>query len=402
MWPIPKTFIKLANSILKALKIRSKRINKIYRSLIKKLYKLIKGWVLPFKSRRILIVKLDSIGDYVLFRNMIACIAQSDHYKGYKISLLGNSTFRDLAERYDSEYIDKFYWIDPEQLYAFSYQLGLMLKIKLRAFDILINPVHSSNEKVEAFFADLGAKYKIASDGDTVNILTPELVQQIKGSYNDLIEIPGIDCFEFIRNREFTGKLIGQPCTTKLQLPVKREKHDGFKITIFPGANQTFRRWSPENFGALINILTRSVAQPLTFEICGSAADGILAAEILNFTDATASVMNQTGQTRLDKLVETIGNSDLLISNETVAVHIGAAADVHVICISNGNHFGRFNPYPADVSDKVVTIYPNEEFYDPAVYQELVQKFRIRSQIDINLIKPEAVAKAAIELIGKR
>lgn len=39
--------------------------------------------------KTLLLVRLDAIGDYVLFRNFIEILKKSERYKGYKITLLG-------------------------------------------------------------------------------------------------------------------------------------------------------------------------------------------------------------------------------------------------------------------------------------------------------------------------
>ena len=62
---------------------------------------------LPFKSNRILIVRLDALGDYILFRNYIRCIKHAPKFKGYKLTLLGNIGFKDIAEAYDKNVIDE-------------------------------------------------------------------------------------------------------------------------------------------------------------------------------------------------------------------------------------------------------------------------------------------------------
>ena len=49
-------------------------------------------------SKELLIVNTDSIGDYILFRNFLKEIKNSEKYKDYKIVLLGCEKYKDFAE----------------------------------------------------------------------------------------------------------------------------------------------------------------------------------------------------------------------------------------------------------------------------------------------------------------
>ncbi|MDW8465862.1 MAG: hypothetical protein RML35_06685 [Chloroherpetonaceae bacterium] len=64
-----------------------------------------------FVPKTLLILRLDEIGDYVLFRNFLKEIRESERFKDYKITLCGNAAWKDLAEAFDKESVDEFIWI---------------------------------------------------------------------------------------------------------------------------------------------------------------------------------------------------------------------------------------------------------------------------------------------------
>src|ERR1700709_434902 len=68
-------------------------------------------------GKRLLIIKTDAIGDYILFRNFIEIIRNSVLYKDYEIDLLGNPRWRDTAEKYDGQYVNRFIFIDSDAFY---------------------------------------------------------------------------------------------------------------------------------------------------------------------------------------------------------------------------------------------------------------------------------------------
>ena len=64
------------------------------------------------------------------------------------------------------------------------------------------------------------------------------------------------------------------------------------------------------------------------------------------------------GKTSLVDLLHVIYNGNLIIANETSAPHFAVALEVaNIFVISNGNHYGRFTPYPNDVTKSYHAIY---------------------------------------------
>jgi ADP-heptose:LPS heptosyltransferase len=77
-----------------------------------------------------------------------------------------------------------------------------------------------------------------------------------------------------------------------------------------------------------------------------------------------------------------VSNSDFIIANESSAPHISASLNVNkTIVISNGNHYGRFTPYPKEVYENYVGIFP-DEIYD----LKAKDYYGNTSELDINKI----------------
>lgn len=70
------------------------------------------------QQKRLLIIKTDAIGDYILFRNFIEVVKRSDLYRDYEIDLLGNVLWQDIALKYDQPYIENFIFIKANALYG--------------------------------------------------------------------------------------------------------------------------------------------------------------------------------------------------------------------------------------------------------------------------------------------
>ena len=122
-------------------------------------------------------------------------------------------------------------------------------------------------------------------------------------------------------------------------------------------------------------------------------------AEILESKiNAKHKVFNMVGKTSLNALGGIVYNGNLLVSNETSAAHLAAILDTAiVIAVSNGNHLGRFIPYPKGLRDKYYPVFHPfiEENFDK--YEELSNAYAYQSTLDIN----EITAKQVIGVIDK-
>jgi len=355
------------------------------------------------QKQKLLVVRLDGIGDYILFRNFFSSLKKQRAYKMVSITLLGNIAFKDLAESFDRHFIDEFIWMDPALLY--QEKSGLFLetqrKIKSKNFTIIINPVHSRTLKVDEFISGLGGRLVLGSVGDSINYSSPNEYQIGSRKYDFLIPVMGPQHFELYRNQDFFQKLTRSECKPELNLSLSKEQvPDKNKVVIFPGAGHKSRQWSPQNFASLINHLNEYKKPPLNFVLCGSAADKEICTKILKEVTNPANVVDLSGNTSLEKLATIISSAQLLVSNETSAVHIAAATKTPAVCISNGNHFGRFNPYPKEVFDKIVTVYPDNVFYNKDEYDFAVKQNKLCSSYDINSIKIEQVYQSISRLIN--
>ena len=363
--------------------------------------------ILPGNSKRILVVRLDAIGDYILFRNYLPYIKEYAREKKYKITFLGNNIYKEIAEAYDSKFVDDFIWVNPKILQSnlFNFKLEkikLIVKLKLNRFDILINSVHSRTTETDKFISALGCKFLIGSLGDKTNFNTVNDFELSKNNYDQLINVDDISHFEFFRNRTFFKNLFPEfSINPSLSLPaILNKKSKERNIVIFPGAGSILRRWDPGNFAAIINSIGDVFDwAKFNFLIIGSFEEKNIALEIKEKIKSGIRYQDMAGSLNLVQIVDLIANSFLLISNETSAVHIAAAVQTTTICISNGNHFARFNPYGPKVSKVIYTVYPNEDFYNEAFIKELIYKSAYQSDFDINSITVDRVKSKAFEII---
>jgi ADP-heptose:LPS heptosyltransferase len=295
----------------------------------------------PAKNR-LLIIKTDAIGDYILFRNYLEVVRKSEKFKGYHITLLGNTLWRDLALNYDSDFVDEFLFISPEPLYHSplkTLQLGWHIFKNNYAF--VLQPSSTRLLITDGLAGLSGAKEIIGFESDNEGI-RPKYKAKTDRFYSQTLVLPGAICFEFDRTRFFFESVLG--CKIGISSPfISVSKSTEKSIVIFPGAGVAKRGWEREKFLGLIQRIKQQTQAPVYL----AGGPGELAiSNYLTENIPPGSVINLVGKTSLTQLVELIGKATLVIANETSAVHIAAATQTASVCILGGGHFGRFAPYP--------------------------------------------------------
>ncbi len=369
-------------------------------SIIKQLIKFILFTITDFlakqnkrkKHKTILLIRLDAIGDYVLFRNYIEIL--KNEYKDYKITLVGNIAWKSLAEVFEKDYIDKFIWINRKHFERNPiYRFKKLKEITNQGYEIIINPTYS-----RTFFVDdsivkvANAKEKIGSIGDLSNI--KKWQKRISDKYYDVL-IPAKDeiMFEFYRNKEFFENLLNKELNIKkpfIKLPNKKLDYDlpDRYAILFIGASASFRKWGIENFVEIGKFLKEKYDYEIV--VCGGPTDIKDSKKFKNL--ANYNYIDLVGKTSLLDFLYVVYNGNLMIANETSAPHFAVALEMtNIFVISNGNHFGRFTPYPKEIWQGYYPIYHPEIEKDLDNFKKLSNSYGFGSNLNINEIKLEKV-----------
>lgn len=346
----------------------------------------------------ILIIRLDSIGDYILIRDFFSSIKRSKDFKNYSLTLCGNIVWKSLAETFDSDVISRFVWIDRKKFNNNPiYKFRVLKQIYLAGYDTVIDTTYTR----EILFGDSivktsRAKNKIGSTG-SLDASVKWKRNFITNSYfTKLIDTTSENIFEFYRNKLFIEKVIEEQVLTnkpslicdsiELKLPTDKKY-----AVIFPGAQESSRIWAAEKFEIVIKYLIENYN--LNALIAGSPSDKRFFNQ-MSFAQSSKNCFDMTGKTSLPQLAKLISQAEILVSNETGAIHFAAAVETKFVCISNGQRFGRFMPYPQEMNIKGKYVFPPEieERIDDIDY--LKAKYRFDSDLDINKITVEKVIEA--------
>ncbi|WP_295668028.1 glycosyltransferase family 9 protein [uncultured Mucilaginibacter sp.] len=341
--------------------IKNRNLFRISRFIILRLPPVLKFLALYREpERRLLIIKTDAIGDYILFRNFFEIIAASETFKGYQIDVLGNTLWRDMALKYDRKFADEFFFFNPDDLYSSPLKaFKLSIKLFWKNYDTVLQPAFSRTFVNDGLAGFTAAKNVIGFVGDTERIDARYKLITDK-FYTSLFALPQNIVFEFNRSKFFVEQVLLRPIAIDGPfIAIENKSRNG--LVIFPGAGVGKRRWEKEKFLDLIKLILLHSKAPI------SIAGGLEEMETVNYlinSLPAGSLCNLAGKTTLNELIELIGNAALIISNETSAIHIAAAVETPAICVLGGGHFGRFAPYPVAVEDAPVCVYEQMDCYN--------------------------------------
>jgi ADP-heptose:LPS heptosyltransferase len=346
-------------------------------------------------TKQILLIRLDAIGDYILFRNFIEVLKRNSKYSDYKITLLGNIVWKDIAENLDKNYIDNFIWIDIKKFSRnLFYRYKKMIEIISNNYELLIHPTYSRTYDADKIVNMVNAKIKIGSIGDLSNI--KKWQKKISDKYYTLL-IPSKKeiMFEFYRNKEFFEGLLNEKVEiSKPYIKILEAYNFSLKlpdsnyVLLFISASSKIRKWNIKNFAEL----AKWIKNNLNYEIalCGGRED---IKEVNIFEEIYGNnYFNLVGKTTLTDLIFILKNSKMIISNETFVPHMAVALGLqNIFVIYNGNHFGRFIPYPSEMVTSYFPIYHPEIEKNLENYKILSNNYGYGSKLDINEISIENV-----------
>ncbi len=356
------------------------------------------------EEKTLVIVKNDFIGDYVLFRNVLPYIKQSEKYKDYKIILIGNITWKNLAETLDAEYYDEMIWVAYDRLFNdIDYRSRIVKSILSRGFDTLFYPVYTGDYYTEKFFiSKIKAKKKIK--------ITPLSLEALKEEqiFNAMIHTPHENLFEVYRYKELVELFLDisipnfQWRTLSSNSYVYQAVPEKPYVVFFPSSSAYLKRWHTSNF---IKVAEHLIKQHnYTIVLTGAKKDSKYAKAIIAGVEEQYKnqLIDCTGKTTLPDLANLIKHSDLLVTNDSVSIHMAASMNKEAVCVFMGENYGRFMPYPKEVYSKGIFICPPSVKAMVKEGKETNTYLSLDYNPKIDDISPEAVIDATEILISKK
>jgi ADP-heptose:LPS heptosyltransferase len=304
------------------------------------------------RRKKVLVVRLDAIGDFILWMGAAERLRRLYPPETHHITLLADESWSGLAAQLP--WWDAVWPVDRRRFRRrrSAYRLGLLLRIFAARFDIALHPTYSRDKATgDTAIRASRARHRIGFDGDLSN-RTLRQKQRADAWYTRLVPAAAGCLPEIERNAEFVRALGATDFqATPASLPELPDEGDGLALpaspyfVLAPAARYAIKRWPPERFAAVAARLQAETGwQPI---ICGAQGEEGVAAEVTSRLQGRA--LNLCGRTTLPQVQALLRGARLVIANDTMAVHMAAAVGTPVVCVAGGGHWGRFIPYPGEL-----------------------------------------------------
>ena len=368
------------------------KIKYLVREIIKFLTILLDSIILiyPVKKKNffdVCLIKVDALGDYILWLDSSYNI--SFKYKDKKKVLICNELIYELAN--STGHFERIYPINLKKFQTnYFYRIYQLRKLREFNFDISIQPTFSRNTLLgDSIIRAISSRLKLGYFGDCTN--QSFFLKFIANFwYDNLLRIHYNEEHEIELNNYFLNFLnINKIKKYKLRNLCKLNNAEfNFKdqyIVISPGASDHFRTWPKEKYISLICYLL----EKYNFQIilCGSKNDKKIT-DFIKSTIFDKRLIDLTGKTNIKEFIEIIRFSYFVVANDSSSIHIAYSLGIKSFCMSGGNSFKRFVPYPKSIKKE----FRPKTFYSVACYKKswkCCKKFRCLEKISVNEVIKE-------------
>jgi ADP-heptose:LPS heptosyltransferase len=337
------------------------------------------------KKSDLVVIKIDGIGDYFLFRDFIKILAESKKFCGKKITLICNEDVADISKVLDEKYVSEVIAIDRVKFKSnLCYRWKKLYELRGLSFEYLINAHHSRGFYCSDWICKfINAKFKAANRGDFANISVDNKRISDKW-YTSLIDLREQSIFEFEKNNDFISRILNEKVELKKpEINIKKPQESIIDLLISIGAGSIERIYSVDK---VINILKIILTEsPIKVGIIASQLSLIDQSKIKNFCKKYG-VDDFVGNLNLSGVLGVIARSRVVISSDTSIQHIAVALGVpEIIVLSNGNYYGRFCPYPKGMHENYsLVLHPKFDKNEKNIFDK-ASALQIK-EIDENLV----------------
>jgi ADP-heptose:LPS heptosyltransferase len=355
-------------------------------------------------AEKVLIIRVDEIGDYLLWRKFITELLEASICAHKEVHFVGNTAWKALFElEFTNNPFAKIYWLN-KNLFKTSifYRFTFSRHLFQAHYSTVINPTYSRAKRVDDSLvkaAKANSNYGYVRNNE--NYLPYEQSYD-SNLYDKLLPIQQKPVFEFYRNKAFTEWLTQNKSLISnthladtISLPEVKTKYQlpATYFVLFPGSRSNKRIWSADNFTIVSNYLYDQYKY--TVILAGAASDSQYGEAFEN--NYTHPMVNLIGRTNLPETLALLKGAKCILSVDTGSIHLAASVNCLSFGIFNGSQYGRFSPYPNIFSNKIKSIYPVSIANEITNLDLVNEKYEHIVPIDYN----EVTALQVIEMIEK-
>jgi len=304
----------------------------------------------PGARRKVALVRLDNIGDFVLWLDALRGWRLLFPPETHEITLIAQKTWASLAE--NAPELDHVWSLDRDKFVReMQYRRAQLGAVRQAGFDAIVQARPGRELLIEDALTRVsgaGERVAWARPGGGASPLHRLLSEQ---AYSRLVPAGPVAQNELERNADLLRALGLTDFAADVPMLAERaecppELAEQPFYVLFPGAEWAGRRWPVARFAEVARQLhARTGWQGV---VCGGPDDRERGQEIVRLSGVP--INDWTGRTSLDALAAIMRRARIVVSNETGGVHLAASVGTPCIGVTGGGHWGRFLPYPEAVA----------------------------------------------------
>jgi ADP-heptose:LPS heptosyltransferase len=305
--------------------------------------------------KTLLLIRMDDIGDYLLFRNQLASYKKSARWADHTVTLLANDAWKALFAQLDATTVDEVIWVNKGRyLYNNGYRASVWQQLREKGFETVIATSRTRPLLIDDLCVLAAAPHKaIGSFNTNVHVSWNQVSDAL---YVSLFKPSHPLLHEFPFNAEFTRWVCGNAYEGRRPL-IKHQASlpigDTY-VLLFIGASTASRRWPARRWIQLVRLYRRHHAGQIF--LAGHGAKELKMAQAIQKHTGAESLV---GKVSLVEMLDWIAGARAVFTNDTMAAHIGVSLNRPTVIVANGINYMRFSDYSNAGVSNAATLYPD-------------------------------------------
>jgi heptosyltransferase-2 len=325
------------------------------------------------------VVKLATLGDLLLATPMLRALRT--RYPDARLDALTSDVAAPLIR--DSPLIDHLYTFDKgafDDLGALAGRAGelgrlapLALRLRMTRYDAVVLAHHltlpAGRLKYRALLAAVHPKRSVGLDNGHGRFLSLRVRDDGFGALHEaeyaLALAAALNASASASDRGLRLSDLGWSCAP----PTPLRPGESPQIALHPGGGtySLARRWPASRFVELAQALWTEFGATIT--LLGGAEERDLQVEILDALDRPPWATALPGEVSPRRLVEILGASHLFIGNDSLPMHLAAAAGTPVIAIFGPSNAQAWGPYAPHAPERAIVVRRDDLPCSPCIYR---------------------------------
>jgi len=315
---------------------------------------LVRFWPVLKRRRGLVVVRMDGIGDMVLFRNSLDAYSEAFGVDASDITVIGCNSWAGIADQlFDG------YRVIPINEHAYAkrvfYRFSINLKVHALAPEVVVCDAYFRRALMADSLVWVMAPTRALVSYPYINEPTRSEYTYYMSQVAEVVDTGPYPTHEIIRHANFVSHFTDEAVTPKAPtLNWSGKEVRGFEtgsyVILNPGSNEFGRRWPLESYIALASWLAEQGHRVL---FVGKADEKAKGGGIGDVADGE-QIVDLTGKTNMPELLNLMKNAALVVSNDTGPAHLAIGLGAPTVVIVGGGHFGSFVPYPDEITPENV------------------------------------------------